>query len=133
MWSPHQTSYRQVEAGGAILALIVAVGRELMDCAKPPRLPQNLSESAVNFGVPAAALLVVEPAPVAHTGQNHAVPDTVHAAFVQRKPGDGADRAGNKKEAVGVTQLRARQMLCQVRGHAYAGQIVVAQRGMAGM
>ena len=103
-----QAAHGQIEAGRAVLALVVAVGRELRD-RRARRVAQDVRGRPVDLGVPAAALLVREAAAVAEAGEDEAVADPAHGRFVARQPGDRADRPGDEQEPVRVAARRARR------------------------
>ena len=54
-------------------------------------------------------------------------------AFVPAQPRDGSDGPGYEQKPVGIAQLERREMPRQDRGYREAGQVIVAERRMAGV
>ncbi len=93
MRCPHQTAYRQIEAGRAVLALIVAVGREVQQGRRQRRMLEDMRDRTVDLGVAPAALLVGRTAAVADAGQYQPMLYSRRVLLVAGEPCDGADRA----------------------------------------
>src|SRR5271165_6959667 len=66
----HETTNRKIESWGAILAFIVSVRRELQDFGRFAAMVKNMGRGAVDLRVAAAALLVVELAPVSEAREH---------------------------------------------------------------
>ena len=95
-------------------------------------MTQNVLDGAIDLRA-ATAAFVVELTGISDAGDDQTVPDAGSAALVAAQPCDCPDRAGNKQEAVRVAELERREKLRQVSGERHAGQIVVAERRMAGV
>ena len=95
----------QVEARGAVLPFVVAEGEEVLGDEILAESGEGGQDGAVDLAVAAAALLVVEGAPVAQIGRDQAVAEGVQALAVPGQPGDGADAARGEQEAIAVAAL----------------------------
>ena len=96
----HQATHRKIETRGAVLPLVVAIGRELHRFKRLGLVLQNMSGCAIDFGVPSAAFLVMKSAGISDAGQHQTVPNASGGFLVLRKPRDRADRAGNEQKSV---------------------------------
>ena len=90
-------------------------------------MAQNMSGGSINLGISPAALLVMEPTGVSDACQHQPVLNTGSGFMVCCEPCDGADRAGNKQEAIGIMEIPSGQKLGQKGGNAQAGKVVIRQ------
>ncbi len=97
-----EQSDRQVEAGRAVLALIVSVGAELEDGAGRMRVLDDVAHGAIDRRVAATAFLVSGSARISDARDDETVLDAVDARLVLRKPRNGADRSRGKHQAIRV-------------------------------
>ena len=122
----------QVEAGRTVLAFVVAEGEEVLGHKFLAEFGQARHNGQVDFGVPAAALLVVEGARVAQVRGDQAVAEGAEPVAVPGQPGDRADAAGGEQEAVAAAALgHGGQGFGEMDGDGDAGEVVVRQLGMA--
>ena len=129
----HQRPDREVEARGAELALVAAPGLPRKHAVRRAGVSQHRLHRAVYLGVPAAAALVRQAPVVANARQRQAVPHVTQTVAVLMQPSERSDRAGCEQEAVGVPQAPLHQLLGEHRGDDDSGQIVVRERGVAGV
>ena len=110
----HQAADRKIEAGRAILALVVTVGENsrsrTIRCSGAGH-----GRGPVNLGISPAALLIVEAAGVSDAGQDQAMTDASGGLAVSREPGDGADGSGNEKKAIRIAKIASGKQLGQKR------------------
>ena len=67
---PHQAADRQIETGGTVLPLIVAIREEIDDLVCQPRLPQDVWHGAIDHRITAPAPFVGKGPGITHRGQH---------------------------------------------------------------
>src|SRR5262249_10684576 len=97
---PAYAADRKVEARRAVLPLVVAVRREIVDLEAFQAVAQREHGGAVHLGVAAPGALVVDLARIADARHDQPVPDPSRPALVDGQPGDRADRPGDEQKAV---------------------------------
>src|SRR5262245_1864337 len=100
MRSSPQRADRQIEAGRAVLPLVVAVGRKVFDHRIAADVTQNVLGRAVELGIATSASLEVEAPRIAHTGDHEASPDLLGPLVVAGEPDDGSDGPRHEEETV---------------------------------
>src|SRR5262249_53413369 len=127
----HQTADWQIEAGRAVLPLIVAVWNERPDLIWLPYVSQHVCHDAIDLGISSPALLVGQASTIAEARKNEAMGDPPDLMLVERKPGQRSDRAGDKKKSISVVRLKFPNVSRQHRCNRDPREIVVGQRRMA--
>ena len=129
----HETADRQVETGRAVLPLIVTVWGKIHDFIILTGMLQDMGDCPIYVRVSPAALLVGGFSRITHAGRHQTVLYFVDPFFIQAEPCNGTDRSGNKKKSVGIAPWTCTQMFGQKSYHRHAGEVVVTERGMAGV
>ena len=94
---------RKVEPRRAILSLVITIGAEVAHDWCGGIVFEDMRHRAVDKRVAATTFFVCRAAAVANAGNHEPVLDAADALFVEREPGDRADRAWRKQETVGVS------------------------------
>ena len=96
MRSPAQATHCQVEARRTILALIVAIGCEILDLVFLAGMFQDMRNRLIDLCVAPATLFVSEFSGISDASHYQAMLDTFNLVLIQSQPSDRADRPGNK-------------------------------------
>ncbi len=72
VWSPHETAYGQIDAGRAVLPLVVAIGSEVHDLEVVSAVPNHMFNRAIDLRISAAASLVSEGSRISDARQERA-------------------------------------------------------------
>jgi hypothetical protein len=115
------------------LTFVVAVGAEVRDVEIVPGGLEDVFDDSVDIGITAAAAFVVKAAGVTDAGEDEAVFDSRQDRLVGGEPSDGADGARNPEEPVGEAVREGTEVLGEFSGDDHAGEVVVAEGGMAGV
>src|SRR5262249_49703327 len=123
----------QVEAGRAILPLVVAIGDKGRDAVRHLIVSEDMSNDAVDRGIAATTLFVGHAAGIAEAGKDEAVDDMSELVLVARKPSQRSDRAGDEEKAIAVARPKRLDMPRQHRRDRDPREVVVGERGVADM
>ncbi len=121
----HQTAYRKVETRRAVLALVVAIGREFQNFRRFAAVAENMRRCLVNLCISSAALLVMESVGISDASQHQSVANASDILAVSCQPRDRANRSGDEQEAIRVAKIFFRQKLRQGGRYRKAGEIVI--------
>ena len=122
---------RKVEAGGAVLAFVVPVRREVDDGVRVSGGREHVLRGAVDVGGAAPTALVRDRTAIAEPGQHQTVRDPAGLGVVPGEPSDRTDRAGHEEEPERMAPFATRQPERELPGHRQARAVVVRERGMA--
>src|SRR5262249_16407362 len=82
---------RQVEARGAVLALVITIGRKVDNVRRHARVAKNVRYCPIDISIPPPPLLVGRPSTIAYRGDNQPVFDTTNLVLIACKPSYCAD------------------------------------------
>src|SRR5262245_8957518 len=95
-----KASHRQIDAGRAILALVMPIGIKFANLIVAARMLEDVQSRAVDFSIAAPALLVSKLSCVSQVDEHKPMFDSGDLILVAPKPSDRTDCAGNKDEPV---------------------------------
>src|SRR5690349_7212472 len=98
----HEAADRQIKTRRAILPLVVAIGDEGRDAVGHLIVPEDMSDNAVDGGIPPPALLIGYAAGIAEAREDQAVRNMPDFILVAREPSERSDRARDEEEAIVV-------------------------------
>src|SRR6267378_5216248 len=104
-----QRTHRKIETGRAKLPLVVTVGRKIDDLVRTAGVLERVGNGSVDFGISAAALLVIHLSRVADVGDHEPMLDATYLFLVHRQPRDRAYRPRDEDEPVRIPQREAAQ------------------------
>src|SRR5262245_20875474 len=123
----HQAADRQVEAGRAVLTLVISIRREIDDLVRLSGVLQEMDSAAINGRIASTAAFVREPAGIADTGNHEPVANARGNFLITRQPRDRADATGHEDDPHRVPARPSRQRFGREGRDHDAGEIVVAQ------
>ena len=94
---------------------------------------QDMLDGTIDFGGPAPAAFVGDPAGISHARKHQTMFDMRQHGFVLSQPGNRANGPGNPYKTIRVTQRSTPEMLRQFRRHGHPRKVVIGKGGMAGM
>ena len=123
----------KIEPRGAKLPLVVAIGLEVGNARCCRSAPQDVGRSPVRGAVATPAALESQRPRIAEEPDGQSGGDAADAVLVARKPGEGADRSRPEHEAPCQAGTLLQELACKHGRRAYARQVVVGQRWVAGV
>src|SRR5580765_5764745 len=94
-------------------------------------LTENECDCPVNLRISSAASLVCRLSSIAEACQHQTMLDPVRLLFVLRQPSNGTNGSWYEQKAVRVASRGLGEEPGHRHGHGHAGEVVIAQRGMA--